>query len=149
MVVSEVRELWKVKNWFFLDFLIVLIVVDLNETLSDEIHLLDIALVTDDSLAWSVNSAVHCNNQFVGKTSLTLLEEMIERSLEFLEDSSVLDQVSLHLRSNLLIELELLNDQVEIVEEGLLDILSDIVVESWLDMEWLVRLFDFLNPHVK
>lgn len=149
MVVSEVRELWKVKNWFFLDFLIVLVVVDLNETLSDEIHLLDIALVTDDSLAWSVNSAVHCNNQFVGKTSLTLLEEMIERSLEFLEDSSVLDQVSLHLRSNLLIELELLNDQVEIVEEGLLDILSDIVVESWLDMEWLVRLFDFLNPHVK
>jgi hypothetical protein len=48
-----------------------------------------------------------------------------------------------------LIELELLNNQVEIIEESLFDVLSDIVVQSWLNMEWLVRFFNLLNPHVK
>mgnify|MGYP004184070287 CR=1 FL=1 len=44
----------------------------------------------------------------------------------------------MHLWSDLLIELELFNNQVEIVEEGLLYVLSDIIVQGWLDMEWLV-----------
>ena len=48
-----------------------------------------------------------------------------------------------------MIELELFNDQVEIVEESLLDILSDVVVQSWLDMERLVRFLNLLDPHVK
>ena len=91
MVVTEVRELWKIKNRLLLDFLVVLIVVNLNETLSNEVHFLDITLVADNSLSWSVDSAVHSNNQLVSETSLTLLEEMVERSLELLEDSGVLD----------------------------------------------------------
>ena len=91
MVVTEVRELWKIENWLLLDFLVVLIVVNLNETLSNEVHFLDITLVTDNSLSWSVDSAVHSNNQLVSETSLTLLKEMVERSLELLEDSGVLD----------------------------------------------------------
>jgi len=91
LVVTEVRELWKIENWLLLDFLVVLIVVNLNETLSNEVHFLDITLVADNSLSWSVDSAVHSNNQLVSETSLTLLEEMVERSLELLEDSSVLD----------------------------------------------------------
>ena len=48
-----------------------------------------------------------------------------------------------------MVELELLNNQVEIVKEGLLDVLSDIIIQSWLDVEWLVRLFNFLDPHVE
>jgi len=48
-----------------------------------------------------------------------------------------------------LVELELLNDQVEIVKESLLNVLSDIIIQSWLDVEWLVRLFNFLDPHVE
>ena len=74
---------------------------------------------------------------------------MVERALKFLKDSSVLDQVSLHLWSDLLVELELFDDQVEIVEEGLLDILSDIIVKRWLNMERLVGLFDLLDPHIQ
>lgn len=74
---------------------------------------------------------------------------MVERAFKFLKDSSVLDQVSLHLRSDLLVELELFDDQVEIVEEGLLDILSDIIVKRWLNMERLVGLFDLLDPHIQ
>jgi len=63
---------------------------------------------------------------------------MVERFLEFLEDSSVLNQVCLHLWGDLLIELELFNNQIEIVEESLFDVLSDIVVQRWLNMEWFV-----------
>ena len=128
MVVSEVRELWKIENWLLLGFLVVLIIVNLNETLSNEVHFLDITLVADNSLPWSVDSAVHSNNQLVSETSLTLLKEIVERSLELLEDSGILDQISLHLWSNLLVELELLNNQVEIVKESLFNVLSDIIV---------------------
>jgi hypothetical protein len=53
---------------------------------------------------------------------------MVEGAFKLLEYSRVLDQIGLHLGGNLLIELELLDDQVEIVKEGLLDVLSDIVV---------------------
>lgn len=74
---------------------------------------------------------------------------MVERALKFFEDSGILDQVGLHLWGDLLVELELFDDQVEIIEEGLFDILSDIVVESWLDMERLVGLFDLLDPHIQ
>ena len=128
MVVPEVRELWKIENWLLLGFLVVLIIVNLNETLSNEVHFLDITLVADNSLPWSVDSAVHSNNQLVSETSLTLLKEMVERSLELLEDSGILDQISLHLWNNLLVELELLNNQVEIVKESLFNVLSDIIV---------------------
>lgn len=46
-------------------------------------------------------------------------------------------------------ELELLDDQVVVIEEGLVDVLLDIVVQVWLDVERLVRLFDLLDPHVQ
>jgi hypothetical protein len=55
----------------------------------------------------------------------------------------------LHLWGDLLVELELFDNQVEIVQESLFDILSDIIIKSWLNMERLIRLFDLLNPHVK
>ena len=149
LIVSEVRELWKIEDWLFLLDFIIVVVIHLNNTLSNEVHFLDIALVTDDSLAWGIESAEHVNDQLVGKTSLALIEEMVERFFEFLENSRVLDEFSLHLWGNLLIENKLLNDQVEIIHEGLLNVLSDIIIESWLNMEWLVRFFNLLDPHVK
>jgi hypothetical protein len=149
LIVSEVRELWKIEDWLFLLDFIIVVVIHLNNTLSNEVHFLDIALVTDDSLAWGIESAEHVNDQLVGKTSLALIEEMVERFFEFLENSRVLDKFSLHLWGNLLIENKLLNDQVEIIHEGLLNVLSDIIIESWLNMEWLVRFFNLLDPHVK
>jgi len=48
-----------------------------------------------------------------------------------------------------LIELELFNDQVEIVQEGLFDVSSDVVVKSWLDVVGFIGLLNFLDPHVK
>ena len=110
MVVPKVGELWKIKDWFLLLNLIIVVVVDLDDTLSDEVHLLDIALVTNDSLSWGVESAEHVDDKLIGESSLALIEEVVERFLEFLENSSVLDKLSLHLWSNLLVEHELFND---------------------------------------
>ena len=55
----------------------------------------------------------------------------------------------MHLWSDLLIELEFFNDQVEIIEEGLLYVLSDIIIERWLNVEGFVGLFNLLDPHVQ
>ena len=106
--------------------------------MSDEEKLLDVTLVADDSLTWSIDSAVHVDDELVGEASLAFFEEVVEGSFELFEHPSVLNEVGLHLWGDLLIELELFNDEVEIVKESLLDILSDVVVECWLDMERLV-----------
>ena len=55
----------------------------------------------------------------------------------------------MHLWGDLLIELELFDDEVEIVQKSLFNILSDVVIESWLDMERLVRLLNLLDPHIE
>lgn len=149
MVVSEVRELWQVEDWLLLLNLIVVVVVDLDNSLSDEIHFLDITLVTDDGLTWGVESAEHVDDELVSETSLAFIEEVVERLLELLENSRVLDKLSLHFGGDLLVENKLFNNQVEIVHEGLFNVLSDIVIESWLDVEWLVGLLDFLDPHIE
>jgi len=138
LVVTEVGELRQVEDWLFFLVLVIFIVEDFNQTLSDEVHFLDIALVRNDNFTRSVNSAVHSNDQLISEASLAFFEEVVEGSFEFLKDSSVLDEVGLHFWSDLLIELELFNNQVEIVEEGLLYVLSDIIVQGRLDMEWLV-----------
>lgn len=78
LVISEVRELGQVEDWLFLLDLIIVIVVDLDNSLSDEVHLLDITLVTDYSLTWGVESAEHVDDQLVGETSLALIEEVVE-----------------------------------------------------------------------
>ena len=104
MVISKVTKFRQVKNWsFFYDFIIV-VVVNLNNTLSDEVDFLDIALVADDNSSRSIKSTEHIDNQFVCEASLTLVEEMVEGFFKLLEHSSVLDQLSLHLWCDLLIE---------------------------------------------
>ena len=140
MVITEVGVLWQIKDGLVLEAftLISFIIVDFNKSLSYEVHFLHIALVADDNFARSGNPAIHLDDQFVREATLALLKEVIEGSLEFFEDPGILNEVSLHLWSDLLVELEFFDDQVEIVEEGLLYILPDIVVKRWLDMEWLV-----------
>jgi hypothetical protein len=138
LVITEVRIFRQVKNWLlFVDF-VVFIVENFNQSLSNEIHFFNVTSITNNSLAWSIDSAIHTDDKLIGKSSFALFEEMVEGLFEFFEDSGVLNQVSLHLWGDLLIELELFNNQVEIIEESLFDVLSDIVVQSWLNMEWLV-----------
>jgi len=151
LVVSEVGVLWQIKDGLVLASftLISFIVVHFNKSLPNEIHFLNIALIADHDFPWCGNPAVHLDDQFVGEATLTLLKEVIERSLELFEDPGVLDEVGLHLWSDLLIELELFDDKIEIIEECLLYILSNVIIECRLNVEWLVGFFNFLNPHVK
>jgi len=138
LIITEVRIFRQVKNWLlFVDF-VVFIVENFNQTLSNEIHFFNVTSITNNCLAWSIDSAIHTDDKLIGKSSFALFEEMVEGLFEFFEDSGVLNQVSLHLWGDLLIELELFNNQVEIIEESLFDVLSDIVVQSWLNMEWFV-----------
>jgi hypothetical protein len=149
LIVSEVRVLGKVQDGLVFDFLVVFVVVNLDQTLTDEEHLFDVGLVTNDGFAGVLDAAEHVDDHLVGKASLALLEEVVEGPFELLEDTGVLDEVSLHLGSDLLVEGELFDDQVEVKEESLLDVLSDVVVKGRLNMEWLVGLLNLLDPHVQ
>jgi hypothetical protein len=115
LVITEVGVLWQVKDWLLFLDLIVFIVEHFHKTLSNEVHLFDIASVTDDGLSWGVDSAIHTNDQLVGEASFTLFKEVVEGLLELFEHSCVLNQVCLHFGSDLLVELELLNHEVEII----------------------------------
>jgi len=115
LVVTEVWELGQVQNGLLLLNLIIFVVVHLNQTLSDEVHFLDVTLVADDSLSRRVDPAVHRDDKLIGETSFAFLEEMIERSFELFEHTRVLDQVCLHFWSNLLVELELFDNEVEVI----------------------------------
>ena len=115
LVVSEVGVLWQVEDWLVLDDLIVFIVEHLDEPLSDEPHFLHVGSVWNDDSTGVLDSTEHVDDHLIGKAALALLEEMLEGSLELLEDSGVLDKVSLHLWSDLLEEGELFNNKVEIV----------------------------------
>jgi hypothetical protein len=104
LIVSEVRVLGKVQDGLVFDFLVVFVVVNLHQTLTDEEHLFDVGLVTNDGFAGVLDAAEHIDDHLVGKASLALLEEVVEGPFELLEDTGVLDEVSLHLGSDLLVE---------------------------------------------
>ena len=74
---------------------------------------------------------------------------MVEWFFKISKNSGVLDKFSLHFWSNLLEEWELLNNKIEIIKESLFNVFSDIIIESWLNMEWFVRFLNFLNPHIE
>ena len=138
LVVSKVTKFRQVENRSFLDDFIVIIIENLNDSLSDEIYLLNVTFVADYNSSGGVKSAEHVDDKFISESSLAFVKEMVERFLKFLENSGVLNQLCLHLWGDLLIERKLFNYQVEVIFEGLFNVLSDIVVQSGLDMEWFV-----------
>ena len=118
LIVAKVAVLRKVENSFvFLAVqLIIFVVEDLDDAFTDEVHLLDVTLVADNGFARRRDAAIHLDYHLVGEATLTLLKEVAELPLEFLENPSALDQVCLHLGSQLLVEGEILDEQVEVVE---------------------------------
>ena len=122
---------------------------NLYNALSNEIHFLDITFVTDDNLTRSIKSTIHIDDKLVGKAPFAFIKEVIKGFFKVTKHSGALYQVSLHLRSHLLIEWEIFNYQVEIKLECLFNILSNIVIKSRLNMERLVRFFNLFDPHVQ
>lgn len=106
LVVTEVGILGQVENWLLLLLLVILVIVNFYKSLANEVHLLHITLVANHNLARSLNTAEHLDNQFVCESSFAFFEEMVEASFKFLENSSVLNEICLHLGSDLLVELE-------------------------------------------
>jgi hypothetical protein len=138
LIIAEVAVFWKVEDGlFFIDF-VIFIVEHLNDALSDKVHLLNITFVANYSFVRRSDTTIHIDDKFISEAALTLFEEVTELSLKVPEESSALYQISLHLRSDLLVELEFLNNEIEIVIESLLDILSDIIVQSRIDVVRLI-----------
>ena len=149
LVITEIGVSWKVEDWFFLSLLIVLVVEYFDLASFDKVHLLDTALVTDDSFSRLVDPTVQVDNQLVNEPSLAFFKEVTKAFLELLELRCLHDELSLHLGCDLLEELELLNYQVVIVEEGLVDIILNIIIQIRLNMKRLVRFLDLLDPHIE
>lgn len=149
LVVSEVRESWKIQDRLLFSQLVILVVEDLHLACLDKVHFFHARLVRNYSLSWLVNPAVQVDDQLVDETSLAFFEKVRERPLEFLKLESLKDKLGLHPRGHELVELELLDNQVVIVQKGLVDVVFDVVVEVWLDVERFVRLFYLFNPHVQ
>lgn len=148
MIVSKVRESREIQDRLFLSQLIVFVVKYLNLASLNEIHLLNTTLVADDSLCWLINPAVKVNDKLIDESSLTLFEKVVEAPLELLELGCLNDELCLHLGRHPLVKLEFLDNQIVVIEECLIDVVFDIVVKVWLDVERLVRLLDLLDPHV-
>lgn len=74
---------------------------------------------------------------------------MVELLLKVSELTNILNEVCLHLRSNLLIELKFFNYEVEVKHKGLFNVLADVSVERGLDVVALIALLNFLDPHVQ
>jgi len=106
----------------------VLVVENLDDTLSNKKHFLNWAFVTDDHTILLKDPTEHRDDELVCETALTLIKEMIEGAFELLEYSGALNQLCLHLGGDLLVEGELFDDEVEIIEEGLLYVFTDVTV---------------------
>ena len=132
-------SLWIVKLW----------VENFYNTLPDEVHLFDVTLVWDDWLTRCVDSAVHVDNQLICEASFTLIEEVVERFFELSEYSCALNEVSLHFGSHLMVEFKLFDYQVEIEIECFLNIVSDVIVQGWLNVVRFVRFLNLFDPHIQ
>ena len=82
---------WQVEDRFFFEHFIIFIIEDFDQPLPYKIQLLNITFITDDSLAWSINSTIEINDELIDESSLTFFKEMFELSFELVEDFSVFD----------------------------------------------------------
>lgn len=149
MVVTEVRESGQVKDRLLFCQLVVLVVEHFDLPRLDKVHFFDAGLVGDHRLGGLVDPAVKVYDELIDEAPFALLKEVRERPLELLELESLQDQLRLHSWRHELVECELFDDQVVVVQERLVDVVLDVVVQVWLDMERLVRLFYLLDPHVQ
>lgn len=91
LVIAKVAVFRQVQNGLIFDDFIVFVVEHFNYALSDEVHLLNIAFVADDSFVCRGDAAVHINNKFIRKTALTLFKKVAELSFKIPEKARALD----------------------------------------------------------
>lgn len=54
-----------------------------NDSLLDEVHFFNIALIIDYSFPWDMNLAKQIYDQLIGETSLTFIKNMLKLVFEF------------------------------------------------------------------
>ncbi len=99
-------------------------------------HLMKLLLVSHNLLVGWIYPRIHINYQLIGESLVAEVKEMFEFLLKVHEDD--VHDLGLHLGRQLLVELELLDDHVEIIEQGILDVAPYLLVEGWRDVEGLV-----------
>ena len=100
-----------------------------------------------DRLARCVDSCEEVDDELVAETHLARVEEVSEARNELTEE--LVDDVSLHLWCQLLVQSKLLNDQVVIVVEGIRDRFNDVTSKSWWHIVGLVTPLNTLHPQVQ
>ena len=122
-------------------------VIHRDGALAYKVHLSELFTIVNNIQTRFINSSKHVDNQLIDKASLTILEEMSELPLEIFEYG--IHDLSLHLGRDLLIEVELLDDQVEIMQKGIMHILLDVGIEVGRDVVGLVRTLNLFDPDIQ
>ena len=112
------------------------LVVEHGGSFRDEIHFVELLAVGYDLLSWFVDSAIHVHYQLVLKAYVRVQEEWAELAFEFAEQ--VVRDLVLDNCWQFIVIWKLLDDEVVIVDEGILDELLDRVVELVRDRFFLI-----------
>ena len=93
-----------------------------------------------------MHASVQLDNELVAEADLARVEEVLEVADEPAEE--LLDELGLHLGSELLVQRELLYDQVEIVMESVGDGMLDILVQLWVQKVRRLAKLKALHPEL-
>ena len=127
--------------------LLILLGEQVDRAIDDKHNLVSLLAVSLDRLARCVDSCEEVNDELVAETHLARVEEVSEARNELTEE--LVDDVSLHLWCQLLVQSKLLNDQVVIVVEGIRDRFNDVTSKSWWHIVGLVTPLNTLHPQVQ
>lgn len=131
---ANLAAIWKFTAFFFLFFFVCFvvvinfIVVYLHDALSNEVELFKIALVALYNAVCLLESAEQVDDHFVSKASLAFVKEVFKVPFKLVKNLSLLNEGSLHLGCQLLVERKLFNYEVEVMEKCFFDVASDIIV---------------------
>ena len=104
LVVAKEAVFWHVTDAIIFNQLIISVVEHLNDPSREEINCLDFALVGDNGFSLLKLSTEQRDNKLVGEAPFALIKEVFKFLLKVVEQFSLMDQLSLHLWSHLLVE---------------------------------------------
>jgi hypothetical protein len=142
LIVAKDGELWQKHEVSDLK-----LIIHGNGTLLDEIKLAELLSIGDYSGIRLINPSKHVYDELINETALTVLKEVSELCLEVLENCTY--DLCLHFWWDLLIEVEFFNNQIEVVQEGIVNKLLNVAIQIRRDVVRLVGSFYFLDPNVE
>lgn len=112
-----------------------------------EIELPEPLPIVNNGVASPYSASVHVDHEFIAEPNLTRSKEAFKLLHEFRKNQ--ITQLGLHLRGELLVQVEFFDDQIEVKHKGIADSFCHTVVKTWVNMKWFVRLFNLLDPPVQ